>query len=332
VLGRTFSLLKVSSSRVRVLAVKKSERTDETVVRLVELDGARADNVRLSFAAPVIAAREVNGVETAVGPASVADGELTTSVGPYQLRTFAVRLRASTAKTAAPVSRSVTLPYNQAVASRDRSVSGGRFDSSGRSLPAEMLPSAVTFGAVTFNLASADTLNAVIPRGQTIDLPPGMFTTVYVLAAASEGDQRALIKIGDASAELTVQDWGGYIGQWDNRIWKPREEPVPPRPGAPEPAPGTPPRMRTVEEFAGLKPGFIKPSPVAWFASHRHATDGSNDVYAYAYLYAYAIAVPAGAKTLTLPLSERIKILAMTAVNEEPRLRPAQPLYDTLER
>ena len=53
--------------------------------------------------------------------------------------------------------------------------------------------------------------------------------------------------------------------------------------------------MRTVQEFTGLTPGFIKPTPVAWFSSHRHATDGSNDVYAYSYLYVYAIDIPAGA-------------------------------------
>ena len=73
---------------------------------------------------------------------------------------------------------------------------------------------------------------------------------------------------------------------------------MPPRAGQPAPPPGTPPRMRTVTEFAGLTPGYVKPAPVAWFASHRHATDGSNDPYAYSYLFAYAIDIPAGATTL----------------------------------
>jgi len=333
-IGKTFSLLKINNSRVRVLAVKKAEQSDEVVVRLVELDGAKADDVRLTFAAPVVAAREMNGVETAVGPATVAGGQLVTSFGPYQLRTFAVKLGPAPAQTraAALVSKPVTLPYNQAVASRDGSVSGGRFDSTGRALPAEMLPREIDAGSTRFNLASPDAFNAVIPRGQTIDLPAGTCTRLYVLAAASEGDQRAIFRVGETNTELTIQDWGGYIGQWDNRIWKSREEPVPPRAGQPAPPAGTPVRMRTVDEYAGLKPGFIKRTPVAWFASHRHSPDGSNDIYQYAYLYMYAIDVPAGAKTLTLPVSERIKILAVTAVNEGARVRPAQPLYDTLER
>jgi alpha-mannosidase len=38
-LGKNFSLLKVSNSRVRVLALKKAEQSDEVIVRLAEIDG-----------------------------------------------------------------------------------------------------------------------------------------------------------------------------------------------------------------------------------------------------------------------------------------------------
>jgi len=327
-LGKTFGLLGVSNSRVRVLAVKKAEQSDEVVVRVVELDGKPAKGVRFTFASPLAAAREVNGVESAVGEASVVKGELVTDFTPYQVRSFAVKLGAAPAKMMAPASQAVKLLFDQAVSSPDHSVSAGRFDSGGRSLPAEMLPATLPYAGVSFTLGPANGFNAMIARGQTIQLPAGSFTRVYLLAAASEGDQRATFRVGTTPVDLTVQDWGGYIGQWDNRIWKSREEPVPPRQGMPAPAPGTPPRMRTVTEYAGLTPGFVKRTPVAWFSSHRHASDGSNDPYAFAYLYAYAIDVPAGATTLTLPINERIKILAVTVSDETTFARPAQPLYD----
>jgi alpha-mannosidase len=331
-LGRTFGLFGVSNSRVRVLAVKKAEQSDEIVIRVVELDGRPAKGVRFTFASPLAGAREVNGVENPVGDASVVKGELVADFTPYQVRSFAVTLGAAPARVEPPSSQAVRLTYDQAVASTDRSVSGGRFDSSGRSLPAEMLPPSLPYAGIAFTLGPESTFNAVLARGQTIQLPAGTFTRVYLLAAASEGDQRATFRIGTTPVELTIQDWGGYVGQWDNRIWKTREEPAPPRQGQPAPAPGTPPRMRTVTEFAGLTPGFIKRAPVAWFASHRHASDGSNDAYAYSYLYAYAIDIPAGATTLTLPVNERIKILAMTVSDETQSVRPAAPLYDTLVR
>jgi alpha-mannosidase len=39
-----------------------------------------------------------------------------------------------------------------------------------------------------------------------------------------------------------------------------------------------------------------------------------------------------GVRTLVLPNNDRIRILAITVANETGDARPAQPLYDTLER
>ena len=121
-----------------------------------------------------------------------------------------------------------------------------------------------------------------------------------------------------------MQDWGGYVGQWDNRTWKLHEEQVAARAGGP-------PRRRTVMDYAGLVPGFVKRAPVAWFSSHRHTASGANDVYSYSYLYAQELAVPAGARTLILPQDDEIRVLAITVADDADPVRPAQPLYDTLE-
>ncbi|MGD2122547.1 MAG: glycoside hydrolase family 38 C-terminal domain-containing protein [Gemmatimonadota bacterium] len=327
-LGRSFSFLRINDDRVRVLALKRAEETDEYVVRIVELAGEPARDVHLTFATNVAAAREINAAETPAGPAEVRDGELVTELGPYQPRTFAVRLDPPSVQATPPRTRVVSLPYDQAVASIDGSVASGRFDRSGRSLPAEMLPERVEFGGVPFDLAPATQLNAVTPLGQTLQLPAGAWNRVYLLAAA-DGDQTEVFQVGDSTVELTIQDWGGYIGQWENRIWSTREELVPPRAGSP---PNTPPRVRTVSEVAGLAPGYIKSAPVAWFASHRHGTDGTNEPYQYSYLFAHAIDMPPGTRTLTLPVNEGIRILAVTVTEEASRVMPAHPLYDTLDR
>ncbi len=345
--GKSFALLSVNTSRVRVLALKKAERTDEIVVRLVEMNGEKQDDVRVSFAGPIVTAREVNGAEEPVGPATVSGGALRTTFGAFQPRTFAVSLAPPPARAVRPVSQAVALPYNQPVASPDGSVSAGHFDGNGRSLAAEMLPADLGYGAVRFQLAPTSGVkpNAVIPRGQTVSLPAGAFTRLYLLAAATtDADQKATFKIGETPIELSIQSWGGYVGQWDNRLWKPREEPTPPpqaQPGPPPGAPpgppfgdppGMPPRMRAAQEFAGLTPGFTKRAPIAWFASHRHGPDGANEPYSYSYLFAYAIDVPAGARSITFPVNERIRVMAITVSDEGPQMLPVQPLYDTLER
>jgi alpha-mannosidase len=329
-LGKSFSLMGVDNGRVRALALKKAEQSDEVVLRLVEMDGRPAKGIAVRFAAPITAAREVTGAETPVGEATVTDGVLVLDFSPFQVRTFAFKLGPSPAKAGVPLSQPVTLRYDRQVVSRDRTKVKGGFDGRDRCLAAEMLPAEIPYAGIRFRLGSPDKPDAVAARGQTINLPKGKFTRLYILAASGDGDRKAAFRVGDAASEFTVQDWGGYIGQWDNRTWKTHEEPVPRRPGQPAPAPGEKPRMRTVMDYEGLKPGYIKPSPVAWFASHRHSAAGENEPYSYSYLFAYTMDIPAGATTLTLPNDEKINILAVTVANESDGVRPAQPLMDTL--
>jgi alpha-mannosidase len=332
-LGNMFSLMRINNSRVRVLAVKKAEQSDEIIVRLVEISGATQKSVRVGFAAPIAAAREVTGQELPLGDATLSEGQLVTDLGPYQLRSFAIRLAASPVRVSAPQSQAVVLPFDRSVASSDGTKSAGGFDSAGRALPAEMLPSDITYAGVHFHLGSAENgkPNAAVTYGQTITLPPGKFNHLYILAASADGDQKSIFRIGEKQIELTIEDWGGYIGQWDHRTWSKHDEPVPPRPGAPTASPGTPPRMRTIADYTGLIPGFIKRSSVAWFASHRHTAEGANEPYAYSYLFAYSVDVPANAKTLTFPDNGKIRILAVTVADEAGEIRPAQPLYEVLE-
>jgi len=332
-LGKEFSLLNVNNSRVRVLALKKAEESDEVIVRLVELDGRPQHDVRIGFAAPILAAREVNGQEQPVGQASVRGGVLDTEFGPYQPRTFALKVARSRVKVAGPYSQAVNLPYNISVASVDNKKSCGTFDAAGNSLPAEMLPLDISYSGIQFKLAPSGKCapNAVAAQGQEIALPTRPVKRIYILAAA-DGEQNGTFRVGDKIVDLRIDDWGGFIGQWDTRVWQQRSEAMPARPGAPVQPPGTTPRMRTSMVYSGLSPAFIKRAPVAWFASHHHTAEGVNVPYGYSYLFAYTLDVPANAKTVTLPNNDKIRILAITASDEGQRFSSAEPLYDVFER
>jgi len=313
--GRTFSLLKVNNPRVRILAVKKAEKSDEIVVRLVELDGKPQSDVQVSFAAPITAAREINGQEQPVGPATVTAGVLTTSLGGYQPRTFAIKLAAPAAALPGVQSMPVTLPYDAATASNDGDRSAAGFDGRGNALPAEMLPSEILFNDVRFQLAPSKTgtPNAVIAKGQKITLPAGQYNRVYVLAASADGDQNAVFAVGSNKAELKIQNWGGFIGQWDDRQWS---------------SPDT--SHDNYGDMIGIKPGYIKRADLAWYCSHHHDASGQNVAYAYSYLFAYTIDLPADAKTIILPQNDKVRILAISVADENPRVKPARALYDVL--
>lgn len=339
-LGKTFSILKVNNSRVRVLALKKAEDSDELIVRIVELDGRSAPDVRLSFVAPVIAAREVNGQELPVGSAKIVKGQLVTSLGRFQPRTFAVKLAQPALRSSLPRSAPIDLPYNLAVANRDGERLKFGFDGDGFALPGELLPRELSYAGIVFRLAPADKANAVAPRGQEIALPEGV-QRLYVLAASASDDQNGTFRFENRTPSLTIQSWSGFIGQWDNREWKQTETRLQPRTAPPDIPPDIAAllqRSRTRRdpygEVTSITPGFIKRTPVAWFASHRHMPDGKNEAYAYSYLFAYQIDVPPGAKKLTLPNNESLRIMAITGSNERWiwNVSPAKPLYDTLER
>ena len=314
-LGREFSLLKVSNPRVRLLALKKAQQGDKVIVRLVELDGKPQRDVRISFSAPIVSAREVNGQEQPVGPATVTDGALLTSFSAYQPRSFAVKLAASQIKVPPTRFTPVPLNYDLATASDDGSPSKVGFDGKGNSLPAEMLPEQITYDDVNFQLAPAKSgvPNAVVAKGQTIELPSGQYDRLYLLAASADGDQNATFEIGSTKADLDIEGWGGFIGQWDDRQWSSKDT-----------------SHDDYGEMLGIKPGFIKRADLAWYCSHHHNAAGKNVPYRYSYLFAYSIDVPAGAKTLNLPDNHRIRVLAISVANEGPAATPVQPLYDVL--
>jgi len=323
-LGKTLSLLKTNNPRVRVLALKNAEHGDEVIVRLVELEGKPQQAVRISFATPVTSAREVNGQEQPVGPAIVSNGTLITSFGAYQPRTFALKLGPPANKIASVRSAPVDLPYDIAVASNDGTRSGAGFDGKGGALAAEMLPSEITFNGVQFRLAPAKTgvPNAVFANGQIIKLPLGNYNRIYVLAASAESDQRAKFEVGGKEVDLNIQNWGAFIGQWDDRQWMAKDASIPGQPNSNY--------HDDYAEMTGIKPGYIKRADIAWYCSHHHDAAGQNVAYAYSYLFAYPINLPAHATTIKLPANDKIRILAISVADENPEVKPAQPLYDVL--
>lgn len=348
-LGHEFSLVQIDNPDVRVLALKKAELTDDVVLRLVELHGRSLDHVHVKFADPIVSASEANGQEQPSGPAHVNSGVLETSFHAYQPRTFLLKLERAPEQPQRVTSQPVALNYNLAAASADDTHSEGGFDASGNALPAEMLPRQLAFNGVTFQLAPGDAASkdAVVPHGETVKLPGGNFDALYILAAATGGDQEADFRVGQKSTHLKIQDWSGFIGQWDTRRWKPQpamtsdpNHPVPLRSdwtvsanhaqwdlenrGSQDWAPRFP------DDYLGLEPGYIKRDTLAWYASHHHTAAGLNEPYSYSYLFAYKLEIPRGAQEVQLPNNSNIRILAITVANEEPEVTPLHPLYDVL--
>ena len=310
-LGRSFSFGSVSTAQVSVEALKKAEDSSEVIVRVNELSGQAAPGVRLSLAAPIVAAREVDGQERPLGPATVEGGKLVFSMDPYRPRAFALTLGTAPLHLSPPQSVPIPLPY-------DASMADGV--GAGITFPDGTLPRTVQSNGVTFTLGT-DHNNVVSCVGQSLALPAGAGRRVSLLMASKSGDTAARFGIiggGGKPVTLAVQAWDGTIGQWDNRIWG-----------------GDVPELTYDwnNPMLGLTPGFIKRAPVAWYADHKRLPDGTNDPYQFCYLFRYDIPVPDGARALQLPDNARVRILAATVSHDHNAdVQAAQPLYDVLER
>lgn len=305
-LGKSFSLIQSTSDQVAVQAVKLAENNDAVIVRLQELRGEAVNNVEISACAGIKTAVEVNGVETPLRLVAVSKDKVSLNFAPYQIRSLALTLKAP-ASMAPVVSTPVVLPYDSDIFSLNGKKGEGAFDAAGRSLPSEMISDTVASGGIAFKIGPRDgaQLNAVVCRGQTIELPKGDGDRVYFLAAATEGDTNGVFTMGSQTVPLTIQSWGGYIGQWDTR------------------------RFKGDWKLDRLDCGFIKRDPLAWFCSHRHLKDGKDDIYAYSYLFTYAINRPAGATSLTLPVNDKIRIVAVSVAKDAAQVVvPAHALYD----
>jgi len=134
-----------------------------------------------------------------------------------------------------------------------------------------------------------------------------------LLAASADGDQNALFKVGNAAVDLNVENWGGFIGQWDDRQWTSKDT-----------------SHDDYGEMTAIKPGFIKRADLVWYCSYHHNAAGENVPYRYSYLFAYPIDLPAGAKAVTLPDNDKIRIMAISIADENEAVTPVQPLYDVL--
>jgi alpha-mannosidase len=315
-LGRTFSMFQISNDHVTAMAVKKSEDGDGIVIRLHELDGQNADGVHVKFASPIEQAREVDGQERDLGPADVEDGQLVVNMTPFILRAFKLTLSPPAHRQITPISQPVPLAYDSDAISTRANPADGSFDADGDTYPAEAMPATINREGIHFVLGPTGDgqKNAMICHGQTISLPGG-FDRVYILAAA-DGDAPATFQLGGHPFARMIQNWTGYIGQWDNRLWGGTVPPI---------------AYDWHNPFIGLVPGFINRDTVAWYCDYRHDPQQGNQYYRFVYLFKYGFDLPPGTSALTLPDKPRARIFAVSVGrNTHDETVAAAPLYDTL--
>ena len=312
------SFLKISSSSVGLMAMKKAEQGDYIVVRVNEITGNDEKGISLRFKNKITEAFEVNGQEQKIGEANFSGNTINFDISHYSIRSFAIKLAGQ--NQAEMKQSTVNMEFDQDVMSFDDNRTDGdmtpKYDPTDHghveNYPAELIPAEIVSEGVKFKLGSTADLqkNVVTCKGQSINLPAGDFNKIYILASATE-ETSGDFAINGFAEKLTISNWKGFIGQYYDRKFD-------------------------LDGFTVLdvKEPFLKHDNIAWFASHYHfGYPTANVPYTYSYIFKYEINLTKGATNIILPDNDKIKIFAISVVkSSKDDIQMLQPLTDDFSK
>lgn len=294
-LGSEYSFGAISNSDVIIRALKKSEETNEVIIRVNEAAGRRADRVEVFLGKGILSAREVYATEEEIGEASVLDGRLVFDLAPYEVKTFALTLLSCNVASREEQTV-VELPYNIKATSFNSDRSEGIIPTINVSIPSEIFPKVIDCCGVRFETGSVhDEFNALVCNGQRIKTKG---KKLYFIAASLYGDRAYDFGLGDtARTSINVNAVNERIGGWD---------------------------LYNLAETA-----FIKTGKLAWECTHTHSKSGDN-VASRLFFFMYEINTERFDEVV-LPSDSGLIILAATESNDAHLVRLNTALYDRVE-
>jgi len=298
------------ASFIGINALKKSESSDEIIIRLKEPCGSSVNDVKISFNWPVASAHEINGMEEEFGPVTISDGMLVTSFMPYQPKAFAIKLNTKgIQKPPKGVYLPLNVPFDLDGISLDANRTDGDFDGEGNTIAGELLPDTLVWLDVPYVFGPKEDgqMNVLSCKGQTIEIPDGSFNRLNFLVTSVGGPSAGVITIDRKQQPVQIPDYSTPIGQWNGRLSG----------------------DEFVEKPERIEPAYINTTPVAWYGLHRHTAKGENEAYKFTYLFLLSLDLPPEAKEIMLPDNPRIKVMAATLIKSNlEKTYAAQPLYD----
>ena len=296
ILGSEYSFGSISDKNVIIRAIKKAENSDEIVVRFNEGNGRVTKNVKLALGEGIESARELYASEEYKGDAVVTDGRLVFDLNPFEVKTFALKLK-ETSVSGGNEQKNVQLPFNVDIVTFNSSRDTTIIPTKGVSIPAEIIPDEITCGGVNFKTSQTmNTMNnALICDGQEIDVDCDVLS---IMAGSLVGDGEFVFEIDGEEVSVPMQAIEERIGSWD---------------------------MYGLEQTA-----FIKKDKVAWECTHTHSAEGDN-VANQLFFFRYDIPVT-GAKKVRFPVGNEVIVLGATQVSDTASVMLVSDLYDSVER
>ena len=281
-MGRSMQFVSLNTDKVSIKALKKAEETDELIVRVYEWTGQDQQDVTLQFPAEILTAREVNALEEDVenSTLSTLNSKLTFSIGHYQPKTFAVRLKSPSAGN---IERGegtpATFAYNIDVMSSDKQRGNANTTYCTYAYPAELIPDTMLVDGVRFAMGSrtdgkTNAMRISSTNTITLNRQAGENNLYLLMASATEAGSTVSVAMGEEEpVTIDVPYYSGKIG-----------------------APLS---------CTNLGSSYRKQN-VAFVSSHAHNISGkSNETMAFMYMYKYCIPLPEGVNEVKLTCTDR---------------------------
>ncbi|MBR2877151.1 MAG: alpha-mannosidase [Clostridia bacterium] len=203
-----YSLLECSDERVIVRAVKKAEKSDEIIVRLNEGSNSSVENYTLKLGEGILSAREIYASEEHIKDATVIDGKLVTSFNPYEIKSFALKLKPSQVQGNKESTYEIKLDFNKNIITKQGEEGDFKY-----TLPYEITPDSFTVNGISFRI-NKNGKNALCCEGQKIRIPEGC-KKVTLLCTSLNGDKNVAFKADENEAIKYIPDAFERIARWD---------------------------------------------------------------------------------------------------------------------
>ncbi len=208
ILGSEYSFGSISTNDVIIRAVKKAEESDEIIVRLGEGTKKNIENFTLSLGDGIESAREVFASEEYRGEAKVINGQLVTDFKPYEIKSFALKLKNCSYNTEKAISKPVDLKCNKQLITKQGEIGDFKY-----TIPYEITPDNFTFGGIQFKI-NKDGKNAIVCNGQKLTVDKNA-TKIVLVCNSVDGDKKAKFKLGAESVKKLIPDGFQRPARWD---------------------------------------------------------------------------------------------------------------------
>lgn len=203
-----YSFGNVNTNDIIIRSIKKAEKNDDIIVRLNEGANNAYTGFKLTLGDGIESAKEVNAMEEAVADAKVENGYLTADFKPYEIKSFALKLKPSDVLGQTAHSVPVKLEYDKEIITKENEVGDFKY-----TIPYMLIDEKIVSNGVEFTV-NKDGKNAMTANGQIIK-PSDKANELVFLCASVSGDKKAEFTVGDKSITKDIYSYCERFAAWD---------------------------------------------------------------------------------------------------------------------